>query len=191
MLLFRLIIFLFVSGITEENLDKLLSNALIPVDKKTIITNLQHLNLQILQDQGRAGRRKNIPPNRKERAEPTFTTSRWTPYVKDIMEDIVDEKLDSRQFPPINSQRTTTINPTAQSTREFGGWIQNRRAPVRSGPRLIVFILGGVCYSELRCAYEVTQNNNKRWEVFIGSDHTISPKDFLRDLEMAPRDQEA
>jgi syntaxin-binding protein 1 len=41
------------NGITEENLDKLLSHALIPTDKKNIITNMQYLNLQIIQDQSR------------------------------------------------------------------------------------------------------------------------------------------
>jgi hypothetical protein len=40
-------------GITEENLDKLLSHALIPTEKKNIIINMQYLNLQIIQDQSR------------------------------------------------------------------------------------------------------------------------------------------
>jgi hypothetical protein len=43
----------FFKGITEENLDKLLSHALIPTDKKNIISNMKHLNLLIIQDQSR------------------------------------------------------------------------------------------------------------------------------------------
>ncbi|CAF1337763.1 unnamed protein product, partial [Rotaria sp. Silwood1] len=150
------------NGITEENLDKLLN-------------------------QSRAGRRRNIPQPRKERTETTYTNSRWTPYVKDIMEDIIDERLDQRQFPSVGGQRSIVPNNSATSSREFGKWMYPGRGAVRSGPRLIVFILGGVCYSELRCAYEVTQNNNRKWEVFIGSDHTITPTQFLSDLTMGPR----
>jgi len=38
---------------------------------------------------------------------------------------------------------------------------------VKNVPRLIVFIVGGCSFSEIRCAYEVT-NNAKNWEVIIG-----------------------
>jgi len=175
------------NGITEENLAKLLSHALIPADKKTVITNMQYLNLQIIQDPNRAGRRKNIPQQRKERLETSYANSRWTPYIKDIMEDIIDEKLDTRLFPSLGGQRNTGANYAPQSSREFGNWMHNRKGAVRSGPRLIVYILGGVAYSELRAAYEVTQSNSKKWEVFIGSDHTVTPRQFLRDLELRPR----
>ncbi|CAF1078673.1 unnamed protein product [Adineta steineri] len=179
------------NGITEENLDKLLSHAIIPTDKKNIISNMQYLNLQIIQDPNRAGRRKNIPQTRKERPEQVFTNSRWTPYVKDIMEDVIDDKLDSRQFPTIGGgQRAPTAAYSATSSRGFGGWMNNKKGPTYSGPRLIVFILGGVAYNELRCAYEVTQSNLKKWEVFIGSDHITTPKQFLRDLEMKLRQED-
>lgn len=35
-------------------------------------------------------------------------------------------------------------------------------------PRVMVFVLGGATYSELRCAYEVTNERKKNWEVIVG-----------------------
>ena len=44
----------------------------------------------------------------------------------------------------------------------------------------MVFIAGGVGYSELRTAYEMMQMKSK--EVIIGSSHLMSPDDFIRNL---------
>lgn len=52
------------------------------------------------------------------------------------------------------------------------------------GPTLIVFIIGGVTYSEMRSAYEVTRDaiNRENWQIYIGANQIIRPDDFIENL---------
>ncbi len=60
-------------------------------------------------------------------------------------------------------------------------WSKGNEKEKKQGPRLIVFIIGGICHSEMRCAYEATIQS-KKWEVIIGSDQILTPKGFLNVL---------
>ena len=65
----------------------------------------------------------------------------------------------------------------------YGQWHKERgQQQHRCVPRLMVFIIGGLCYSEMRSAYELCQVY-KNWDIHIGGTHILTPEAFLSDLE--------
>ena len=105
------------------------------------------------------------------------------------MEDAIDDRLDIKHFPFLAGRQLTQPSRAPTSAR-YGQWHKDRGqyAAMRSVPRLIIFIVGGITYSEMRAAYEVTRDR-KPWEVVIGSDQILTPDKFLnnlRDLNKSP-----
>lgn len=52
--------------------------------------------------------------------------------------------------------------------------------PLLTGPRIVVFVVGGATRGELRCAYEATRA--KKREIIIGSTCTLSSNNFVTQL---------
>lgn len=86
-----------------------------------------------------------------------------------LFQDAIEEKLDQKHWPFLGGRIAATgVNRAPPTSMRYGQWHRDKNAlNVKNVPRLIVFITGGITYSEMRCAYEVTKDA-KNWEVIIG-----------------------
>ncbi|XP_044110271.1 syntaxin-binding protein 2 isoform X1 [Neovison vison] len=168
------------NGVSEENLAKLIQHANVQAHS-SLIRNLEQLGGTVT-NPGGSGTSSRL--ERRERLEPTYQLSRWTPVIKDVMEDAVEDRLDRKLWPFVSDPAPTSSSQAAVSAR-FGHWHKNKTGvETRAGPRLIIYVLGGVAMSEMRAAYEVTRATDGKWEVLIGSSHILTPTRFLDDLKM-------
>lgn len=103
------------------------------------------------------------------------------------MEDCIDDKLDSRHYPFL-AGRAQSATYHAPTSARYGHWHKDKaQTAIKNVPRLLVFIVGGITFSEMRCAYEVTAAI-KNWEVIVGSSHILTPEGFLNDLTSLSKD---
>ena len=69
------------------------------------------------------------------------------------------------------------------SVRTGSSRYSSKKRSATSGPttRMIVFVAGGACYSELRAAQEIMEKGGQ--EIILGSTHFINPTEFVDDLK--------
>uniref|UniRef100_A0A3Q3R7G1 Syntaxin binding protein 3 n=1 Tax=Monopterus albus TaxID=43700 RepID=A0A3Q3R7G1_MONAL len=164
------------NGTTDENLSKLIQHVKIE-DEREFILNWKQLGVPIITGASSSSRK----PNRRDRSQvQTYNLSRWTPIIKDVMEDAVENKLDTKEWPHQSECPAAWNGSGAVSARQkHKPSAQDER---RTGSRLIIFIIGGISFSEMRCAYEVTQAV-KSCEVIVGSSHIFTPTSLLNDIK--------
>ena len=101
------------------------------------------------------------------------------------MQDAVEDRLDATRFPFLGGGGQRGQVMRAPQVTRYGQWGRGGaggQVPIRTGPRLLIFVVGGVSYSEMRCAYEVSKQY-PAWEVVVGGTHLLTPETFLKDLK--------
>lgn len=114
------------NGISDENLNKIVRHAQLLPEEKRAIENLVHLGMnkavsrrvlfigstfscvvftirRIFQGEKK---KVNEYPRRDRDKEHKYQESRWTPIVKDLMEDCIENKLDAKAFPFVFDRST-------------------------------------------------------------------------------------
>ncbi|XP_057285107.1 syntaxin-binding protein 3 [Pezoporus wallicus] len=164
------------NGTTQENLDKLIQNVQIQSDSE-MIRNWKYLDVPVISS---SAAQQHKYPRRDRSSEETYQLSRWTPVIKDVMEDAIENKLESKDWPYCSQCPPTWNGSGIVSARQKpkGSYKDERR----SSARLIIFVIGGITYSEMRSAYEVSQAY-KSCEVVIGSTHILTPKRLLDEVK--------
>uniref|UniRef100_A0A452F727 Syntaxin binding protein 2 n=1 Tax=Capra hircus TaxID=9925 RepID=A0A452F727_CAPHI len=143
------------NGVSEENLAKLIQHANVQA-YSNLIRNLEQLGAL----SGTTSRLE-----RRERSEPTYQLSRWTPIIKDVMEDAVEDRLDRKLWPFVSDPAPTP---------SLGG-----RAVICYPAPAYCLHRGWCGMSEMRAAYEVTRATEGKWS----SSHILTPTRFLDDLK--------
>ncbi|KAF9207681.1 vacuolar sorting protein VPS33/slp1 [Haplosporangium sp. Z 27] len=124
------------------------------------------------------------PRKKLEDEEQPYDLSRYITKAKKVVEEHLNGTLDTVLYPytteaPVDSSETTkSLRKTPQPTWE-------KKRPNVKGSRLIVFIAGGVTYSEIRSMYELCQSMGR--DIIIGSTHIITPEIFMQNLRYLAR----
>jgi hypothetical protein len=125
-------------------------------------------------------------PKHAPTAEGDYADTRHTCRLKQILEQLMGGELPADKFPslgpPAAGSGAGSDKSAAKSVRRFGNnsrWGRSNQAQY-SGGRFIVFIAGGVAYSELRTCHDLMVQQNK--EVVVGGSHVISPDKFVENV---------
>jgi syntaxin-binding protein 1 len=137
--------------------------------------------------------------------ESDYSATRYVPALKTTLEALLNEELSFDEYPsvtPMPASATSKAGKGAVSARSgtaaslrksagatsrwnkssAGGSSGERSTGPTSfmGSRTIVFMLGGLCYPELRVAREIMEHEGR--EIIMGSTAFLSAKDFIEDL---------
>ncbi|KAF9438370.1 vacuolar sorting protein VPS33/slp1 [Entomortierella beljakovae] len=173
-------------GLRAADRDMLFDHAKISEGNAEAIVNLGLLGVNVERG-GSIPKTKKKPfyPRKKtEDEDQPYDLSRYVTKAKKVVEDHINGTLDTSIYPYTTEAPTDTAEST-KSLRKTPQPTWEKKKPNVKGSRLIVFIAGGVTYSEIRSMYELCQSMGR--DIVIGSTHIITPRQFIYSLRHLAR----
>ncbi|KAF8817446.1 Sec1-like snare protein [Phlegmacium glaucopus] len=176
-------------GVPDEDRRRLYQHARLTLAEQDAVNALVYLGVKI--SKGPTDRdTKKFKPQKAITGE-EYELSRFKPALKTVIEDQVGDKLDSSTFPYVRDAPSlmplTPRSPPPQTTSLRSQKPAWHRAPksttvLDNRQRVLVFVAGGVTYSEIRETYQLSNSLQK--DIYIGSTHMITPRRFIDDLKV-------
>ncbi|RKP09734.1 Sec1-like protein [Thamnocephalis sphaerospora] len=181
---------LYKNGLRWEDRYRLQQHANLSAKDVECIENLELLHTRVNKSGNKGIKNIRMPKmGRKKVEDVPYELSRYTPEIKKILEAQANGTVNDAEFPYTREVRPSELNEQAKKTVQSlrstkPSWQKSAQerseAKPVTGGRLIVFVAGGITYSEMRSVYEVGQKYGR--DVLIGSTHIITPKQFMHDL---------
>ncbi|KAJ3573583.1 hypothetical protein NP233_g2333 [Leucocoprinus birnbaumii] len=181
-------------GVPDEDRRRLYQHARLTLAEQDAVNAMVHLGVKISKGPNDKDTKRKF--KHKQSNDEEYELSRYKPVLRSVIEDNSAGKLDELLFPYVKDSplKNQTISPAAslrspppttslRSSKPSWHKAPRANAAVKEDKqRLIVFVAGGMTYSEIREAYQLSTSLNK--DIFIGSTHAITPKQFVDDLKV-------
>jgi len=183
-------------GSTPDERRQLTQASKIKGEDQQIIMNLEKLCLPVQTAQSAAGKPagsiftslfRGRAPTHAATAEGEYADTRHVGQLKGLLDSLLAgelplEKYGSTGAPAIKDGEVKQVaksvrrNQASAANAKYG----KREQGAYTGGRYLVFIAGGVSFSELRVAHDLMVQQNK--EIIIGGTHLINPTQFIDDV---------
>ncbi|KAH9000092.1 Sec1-like protein [Lactarius akahatsu] len=180
-------------GVPDEDRRRLYQHARLTRPEMDAVNALVHLGVRIGRMPGDKDLRLRI--KQKKSNEEEYELSRYKPLLRTVVEDQVSGRLDPAAFPYVkdypqaapamSSSARSSPTPTTSLRSAKPSWHRAARtggAVAETRQRVLVFVAGGMTYSEMREAYVLSSQLGK--DVIIGSTHALTPRQFVDDLKV-------
>jgi len=173
----RLVLLFFATKIrTQAEYDKVVDSANLSEGEKQILEEFMSL---------KSSNTREVQSRKPFHSEYEFNLSRYFPAIRDILSELFRGELNDSQFPFLRPEEKSFVSfSKVQKRRKITKNSEDHkfREPKKQarGMPVFVFILGGICHSEIREIYISGETNNT--DIFIGSTNIITPEIFLSNI---------